>query len=1344
MTIAPTIYIASPGRIFDQSGIDNTNALNVSLHVTAESFTLTQRRTLTTITAALNDDNKPNNGMLDGFSGTLSWAIYSSASGSPGTLLFTGSDSSPVLVDTGLNYNGTTDDIVLTTIDLGVTLDPGTYFIALHEGAWGSAYDNSTIWWMKTTTDLGSNGVHQSTNLANPSNWSTETAGSAAFALNGPSYTTTEQVALDLKGNISIADVDVGGGTMTVTLGVGYGILTVTAGTSGADVSGSGTNTVTLTGTLAQINDLLGANATSSISFTANTDAPPASTVLTVTAQEPGDAAPSAPATQTITIAAVNDAPTAHISLPGVVFDQSGLDTGESYNLSNFAHAEKITFTQRQTLSTITTALADALGTPDNGILDGFSGTLSWAIYSDENGTPGTLLFSGSDTSPLLADTGLNRDGSTRDIVTATIDLGVMLDAGSYFIVLHEGAWGSVYDGTDIFGIRSSNASAGAAAYSSNDESNPGNWVPSTVIAFSLTGPSYAATEQVAFDLKGNISVADDSGGGSITVTLGVGYGILTVTAGSSGANVSGSGTGTVTLTGTLAQINDLLGANATSSVSFTANTDAPPASTTLTVNVNDGGNTGSGGTLTGTTSQVITINAVDDAPVAVADTLSAVEDTPVTYTAAALIGNDTDADGGPKTIASVSNAVGGTVLLNGDGTVTFSPAANHTGPASFTYTLNGGSSATATVAITAVDDAPVAVADTLSATEDTPVTYAASALTGNDTDIDGGPKVITGVSNAIGGTVLLNGDGTVTFSPAANHTGPASFTYTLNGGSSATATVVITAVDDAPVAVADTLSAVEDTPVTYAAGAITGNDTDVDGGPKAIASVSNAVGGTAVLNGDGTVTFSPAANHTGPASFTYTLNGGSSATATVVITPVNDAPSGTSATIGATEDVARVLAAGDFGFSDIDGNSLAGVRIDSVTGGAIYYDADGAGGAAPVLATLPATYSAADIAAGKLSFLSTLNLNGAAAGSIVFAVQDDGGTSSGGVDIDQSPNTLTIDIAAANDAPTNLSVVAVRVNEGAPAGTAAGTASAFDIDGDTIIWSLSGADAGLFHIDANGAITTTGTTANFETRSSYNIVVRASDGGGLHTETPVSIIVNDRPMANANGIAVNEDATTGNLAATLLGNDTDGNGDVLTITSVNTSGTLGTVIFDAGTQTLKYVASSPVFDALSPGSTATDTFTYTVTDTGGLTSTATVTMTVTTLADGVQISGGGRSGNTLTGTADEDRIYGFAGNQSLNGAGGDDVLIGGGGNDTLTGGAGKDVFIINFQDGHDIITDYTHGQDIIDLAAGMDILSSVAADTNGDTIVDLTINLELGGSVTLLGISSIGQVTFA
>ena len=139
-----------------------------------------------------------------------------------------------------------------------------------------------------------------------------------------------------------------------------------------------------------------------------------------------------------------------------------------------------------------------------------------------------------------------------------------------------------------------------------------------------------------------------------------------------------------------------------------------------------------------------VTVNvaAVNDAPVAIADTLAATEDTAVTYTAAQLVGNDTDVDGDTLSIASVSSGTGGTAVLNANGTVTFTPAANFNGAASFSYTVSDGTAtsnpATVTVNVTAVNDAPVAVADTLSATEDTAVTYTAAQLLGNDTDVDG------------------------------------------------------------------------------------------------------------------------------------------------------------------------------------------------------------------------------------------------------------------------------------------------------------------------------------------------------------------------------------------------------------------------------------------------------------------------------------------------------------------------------------------------------------------------------------------------------------------------------
>ena len=102
-----------------------------------------------------------------------------------------------------------------------------------------------------------------------------------------------------------------------------------------------------------------------------------------------------------------------------------------------------------------------------------------------------------------------------------------------------------------------------------------------------------------------------------MSVTLAVTEGTLTVTAGSSGAVVTNSGTSSVTITGTVAQINDLLTTNATSTVSYIDNTDTPSATSTLTLTVHDNGNTGTGGDLVSVATSTINITAVNDAPVA-------------------------------------------------------------------------------------------------------------------------------------------------------------------------------------------------------------------------------------------------------------------------------------------------------------------------------------------------------------------------------------------------------------------------------------------------------------------------------------------------------------------------------------------------------------------------------------------------------------------------------------------------------------------------------------------------------------------------------------------------------
>ncbi|MEW9922569.1 cadherin-like domain-containing protein, partial [Marimonas sp. MJW-29] len=83
------------------------------------------------------------------------------------------------------------------------------------------------------------------------------------------------------------------------------------------------------------------------------------------------------------------------------------------------------------------------------------------------------------------------------------------------------------------------------------------------------------------------------------------------------------------------------------------------------------------------------------------------------------------DVDGDTLTVASVGAASNGTVVINGDGSVTYTPDADYNGPGSFTYTVsdgNGGTdTATVDVTVNAVNDAPVANNDSATTDEDTP-----------------------------------------------------------------------------------------------------------------------------------------------------------------------------------------------------------------------------------------------------------------------------------------------------------------------------------------------------------------------------------------------------------------------------------------------------------------------------------------------------------------------------------------------------------------------------------------------------------------------------------------------
>jgi hypothetical protein len=305
------------------------------------------------------------------------------------------------------------------------------------------------------------------------------------------------------------------------------------------------------------------------------------------------------------------------------------------------------------------------------------------------------------------------------------------------------------------------------------------------------------------------------------------------------------------------------------------------------------------GGGHTSTTTVTVTVTPVNDAPVAVDDgPISIAEDTPISAPAAVLAANDTDVDGDALTVTAVSNASGGTVDLTG-GIVTFTPTPDYNGPASFDYTVSDGAltdTGTVTLTVTPVNDAPVAVDDgPFEIAQDTALVGPAEVLALNDTDVDGDPLTVTAVSNPSTGTVVLE-NGLITFTPSPGFAGDATFDYTVSDAQlSDVGTVTVTVVGNpnhAPVAVDDgPFTVAENGSRTLTAAELLGNDTDADGDVLHVAVLYTTANthGTVVLNNDGTVTYTPDADYTGPTEFTYTVadasNTQSANTATVTLT---------------------------------------------------------------------------------------------------------------------------------------------------------------------------------------------------------------------------------------------------------------------------------------------------------------------------------------------------------------------------------------------------------------------------------------------------------------------------
>ncbi|MEM6646640.1 MAG: Ig-like domain-containing protein, partial [Bacteroidota bacterium] len=284
------------------------------------------------------------------------------------------------------------------------------------------------------------------------------------------------------------------------------------------------------------------------------------------------------------------------------------------------------------------------------------------------------------------------------------------------------------------------------------------------------------------------------------------------------------------------------------------------------------------------------------DAPVAQDDTAATDEDTDVLIAFADLLANDTDADGDALAVVVVGEAARGTTALEADG-IRYAPDADVNGTDTFSYTVsdgnNGLDTATVTVTITPVNDAPVAQDDTATTDEDTDVQIDVLA---NDVDVDGDALTITLVTAPTNGTAVV-AEQRIAYTPTPNFAGLDTFTYRITDpdglSSEATVSIAVGTSADAPVAQDDTATTDEDTAVEID---VLANDTDPDGDALRIQSATTPTLGTVAIAADAqTLTYTPNLDVSGTDTFSYTVSDGNdgfdTGMVTVTIRPVNDAP---------------------------------------------------------------------------------------------------------------------------------------------------------------------------------------------------------------------------------------------------------------------------------------------------------------------------------------------------------------------------------------------------------------------------------------------------------------------
>ena len=538
-----------------------------------------------------------------------------------------------------------------------------------------------------------------------------------------------------------------------------------------------------------------------------------------------------------------------------------------------------------------------------------------------------------------------------------------------------------------------------------------------------------------------------------------------------------------------------------------------------------------------------LTVNAV---VIAVPDQNTTASGSPVTTT---VLANDTR-NGQPAsttnvTVSLVTQPANGAAVLNVNGTITYTPAVGFSGVNSFSYTIcdiaQPGICSTTTTSITVIS--------TVQANPDSQTLTAGIATTvpvlTNDLR-NGQPASSTNVTVTVTtppatGTATVNANGTIGYTPAPGFSGPVSFTYTICDISQPTvcssAPVSLT-VNAVVVASPDQNTTEAGSPVTTT---ILANDTR-NGQPASLTNVivslaSQPANGTAVLNANGTVTYTPAVGFSGVNSFSYTIcdiaQPGICSTTTTSITVIS--------TVQANPD-SQTLTAGIATTVPVLTNDLRNGQPASSTNVTVTVTTAPATGTATVNANGTIGYTPAPGYSGPVSFIYTIcDISqptvcstapvGLTVISVIIANPDQNTTASG------TPVTTTI---LAND-----------TRNGLPASTT------------NVIVSLASQPAnGTAVLNANGTVTYT-PAIGFSGVNSFNYTICSINQPGVCSTTPVSITVApSRPVAVND---LNQTAKNIPVSGSLRTNDSEPAGLALTVVTTPITGpTNGTVVIQA------------------------------------------------------------------------------------------------------------------------------------------------------------------------------------